>query len=105
VLDHTAQGNPEWSGKHPDCGSSKAPWRVYNIGNNNAVELMEFINAIEDALGVKAEMNMLPMQAGDVPATFADVQDLVRDVAYQPSTSIQDGVSKFVAWYRDYYRV
>jgi len=105
VLDHTAVGNPEWSGKNPDCGSSKAPWRVYNIGNSNAVELMDFISAIEDALGVKAQMNMLPMQAGDVPATFADVDDLVRDVAYRPCTSIKKGVSEFVKWYRDYYQV
>jgi UDP-glucuronate 4-epimerase len=104
TLDHTAQGNPDWDGRNPDPGTSKAPWRVYNIGNASPVDLMAYIASLEEALGMKAKMNMLPMQAGDVPSTFADVDDLVKDVAYRPSTSVQQGVSNFVKWYREYYR-
>lgn len=104
TLDHTAKSNLDWDGKVPDPGTSKAPWRVYNIGNASPVDLMDYIASLEDALGMKARMNMLPMQAGDVPATFADVDDLVKDVAYRPSTSIQQGVGNFVKWYREYYR-
>ncbi|MDQ6964810.1 MAG: NAD-dependent epimerase/dehydratase family protein, partial [Mariprofundales bacterium] len=105
VLDHTAASNPTWSGKTPDPASSSAPWRVYNIGNSSPVPLMEYITAIEDALGIQAEKNYLPMQAGDVPATNADVQDLMDDVGFAPNTSVQDGVARFVTWYREYYQI
>jgi len=105
VLDRPASPNPNWDGKRPDPGSSRAPWRVYNIGSNNPVELMAFIEAIEKALGLKAEKNLLPMQPGDVPATYADVDDLVRDIGYRPQTSIEDGIAAFVRWYREYYGV
>jgi len=105
VLDKTAQPNPEWSGDAPDSGTSCAPYRLYNIGNNNPVELMDYIGAIESALGMTAEKNMLPLQPGDVPATYADVDDLVADVGFKPQTSVQDGIARFVAWYRDYFGV
>ncbi len=103
TLDHTAQPNPAWDGKKPDPASSKAPWRVYNIGNQNPVELLDYIEAIEQALGKTAEKRLLPMQAGDVPDTYADVEALVADVGYRPATTVQEGVRRFVAWYRDYY--
>lgn len=105
TLDHTATPNPEWSGMTPDPASSKAPWRVYNIGNQNPVELMDYIGAIEKELGVKAEMNLLPLQAGDVPDTYADVEALVQDVGYRPATPVEEGVHRFIQWYRDYYQV
>lgn len=105
TLDHTATGNPDWSGMQPDPGTSKAPWRVYNIGNQNPVELMDYIRAIEDALGMKAELNLLPLQPGDVPDTYADVDALVQDVSYRPSMSVDEGTRRFVQWYRDYYQV
>jgi UDP-glucuronate 4-epimerase len=103
TLDRPATANPEWSGDHPDPGTSQAPYRLYNIGNNEPVELMRFIEVIEDCLGKKAEKNFLPMQDGDVPATFADVDDLRRDVGYAPKTSIETGVARFVEWYKGYY--
>jgi len=105
VLDHTAQANAAWQGLTPDPASSRAPWRIYNIGNADSVPLMDFIQAMEAALGVEAKKNFLPMQAGDVPATSADVQALMDDVGFQPNTPIQQGVNRFVAWYRDYYAV
>jgi UDP-glucuronate 4-epimerase len=105
VLDNTAESNPNWSGKTPDPGTSKAPWQVYNIGNSSPVELMDYIGAIEKALGIEAKKNFLPLQDGDVPATFADVEDLVRDVGYRPDTAVEEGVSRFVQWYKGYYRV
>lgn len=105
TLDHTACANPDWSGDHPDPGTSSAPYRLYNIGNNNPVELLALIQTLENALGKTAEKNLLPMQPGDVPATYADVDDLTRDVGFKPSTSIEDGVAKFVQWYRDYFKV
>lgn len=105
TLDHTATGNAAWSGMQPDPGTSKAPWRVYNIGNQNPVELMDYIRAIEDALGVKAELNLLPLQPGDVPDTYADVGALVQDVGYRPSMSVDEGTRRFVQWYREYYQV
>ena len=105
TLDKVAEPNPAWSGDHPDPGTSLAPYRLYNIGNNQPVELMHYIKVLEDCLGKKAEMNMLPLQPGDVPDTYADVQDLVADVGYKPATSVEDGVARFVAWYRDYYKV
>jgi UDP-glucuronate 4-epimerase len=105
VLDRPAQSNPDWDGLKPDPGSSRAPWRVYNIGNSDPVELLTYIECIEQALGLKAELNLLPLQPGDVPDTFADVADLVRDVGYQPATPVAEGVQRFIDWYRDYYSV
>jgi UDP-glucuronate 4-epimerase len=104
VLDKPAQPNPKWSGDHPDAGTSPSPWRVYNIGNNNPVELMDYIGAIEKALGKKAEIEMLPLQPGDVPDTYADVADLIEHFGYKPANPVQQGVSNFVAWYRDYFK-
>ncbi len=104
-MDHTATANPQWSGEKPDPGTSRAPWRVYNIGNNNPVELMDYISAIEDALGKKAEKNLLPLQPGDVPDTYADVAALVDDVGYRPNTDVRVGVKRFIDWYKAYYRV
>ncbi|MDD5036587.1 MAG: NAD-dependent epimerase [Methylococcaceae bacterium] len=105
TLDHVAEPNPQWSGDHPDSGTSKAPYRLYNIGNHQPVELMRFIEVLEDCLGKKAEKNFLPMQQGDVPATYADVDDLMRDVGYAPKTPIETGIARFVAWYKDYYGI
>jgi UDP-glucuronate 4-epimerase len=105
TLDYTATGNVNWSGMQPDPATSKAPWRVYNIGNQNPVELMDYIRAIEDALGMKAELNLLPLQPGDVPDTYADVAALVEDVGYRPSMSVDEGTRRFVQWYREYYQV
>ena len=105
TLDRIPEPNPDWSGDHPDSATSTAPYVLYNIGNNQPVELMHYIEVLEDCLGRKAEKNLLPLQPGDVPDTYADVQDLVRDVGYQPATSVEDGVANFVAWYRDYYKV
>ena len=104
VLDRSAPPNLSWNGAQPDPGSSQAPWRVYNIGNNNPVELMDFISAIENALGKKAEMEMLPLQPGDVPDTYANVDDLVEQFDYKPATPIEQGVANFVAWYREYFK-
>lgn len=98
-------GDPAWSGDKPDPGTSKAPWRVYNIGNNRPVELMRYIRVLEEKLGVKAELNMMPMQPGDVPATEADVEDLARDTGFKPATPVEEGIARFVAWYREFYRV
>lgn len=105
VIDNPPVGNPNWTGKKPDPSSSKAPYKIYNIGNNNPVRLMDFIEAIEKALGKEAKKNMMPLQPGDVPATFADVIDLVEDLGYRPSTSIFKGISNFVSWYRKFYQV
>lgn len=105
TLDNTAKPNPDWSGDAPDASSSYAPYRIYNIGNNEPVELLRFIEVIEECLGIEAEKNLLPLQAGDVPATFADVSDLVKDVGFKPSTSIEDGIANFIGWYKDYYKV
>jgi len=105
VLDRPATSNPKWSGDNPDSGSSAAPWRVYNIGNNSPVELMDYIGALERALGVKADLELLPLQPGDVPDTYADVEDLVSEFNYKPATSVETGVSRFVEWYRDYYKL
>ncbi|WP_292654738.1 NAD-dependent epimerase [Nitratifractor sp.] len=103
VIDHPPKGNPEWSGKHPDPGSSRAPYKIYNIGNNNPVKLMDFITAIEKAVGKEAQKNLLPIQPGDVPATYADVSDLIKDLGYKPATPIQEGIDQFVEWYREFY--
>ena len=105
VLDHPAQPNPDWSGANPDPGTSSAPYRVYNIGNNQPVSLMDYIGAIEMALGKTIEKNLLPMQPGDVPSTYADVSDLVNDLGYKPETTVQEGVDKFIAWYREFFNV
>ena len=104
VMGKTPVPNPGWSGKAPDPGTSLAPYKLYNIGNNQPVELMRFIEVLEQQLGRKAEKNMLPLQPGDVPATWADVDDLVRDVCFKPSTLIEEGLERFVAWYRSYYK-
>jgi UDP-glucuronate 4-epimerase len=103
LIDHIPQANPDWSGAAPDPGSSTAPWRIYNIGNNKPEELMRVVAVLEQELGCKAKTELLPMQPGDVPATFADVDDLVREVDFRPATSIEDGIRKFVAWYRGYH--
>ncbi|EMS33494.1 dTDP-glucose 4,6-dehydratase [Mariniradius saccharolyticus AK6] len=103
VADRPAKPNPEWSGDNPDPGSSYAPFKVYNIGNSKPVELMDYIGALEKAIGKTAEKNMLPLQMGDVPATYADVSDLIRDTGYKPNTPVEEGVAKFVSWYRDFY--
>ena len=104
LVEKKAKPNPEWSGKNPDPSSSYAPYKVYNIGNNSPVNLMDFIEAIEEKVGKKAIKNFMPLQAGDVPATYADVEDLYRDIDFRPETSIKDGVGKFVDWYIDYYK-
>jgi UDP-glucuronate 4-epimerase len=103
VTDQVARPNPNWSGETPDPGTSKAPYRIYNIGNNQPVELAHFIATIEKCLGQEAKKNLLPMQPGDVPATYADVDDLMNDVGFQPATSIEQGVERFVRWYREYH--
>ena len=103
VTFRTAQTNSAWSGNRPDPGTSFAPYRIYNIGNNNPVELIHFIEVLENFLGKTAEKNLLPIQPGDVPATYADVEDLSKDTGFKPSTSIEDGISRFVDWYRSYY--
>ncbi len=105
VMDRVAEPNREWSGDAPDPGTSRAPYRLYNIGNNQPVELMHMIATLEECLGITAEKNMLPMQPGDVPRTYADVDDLVRDVGFKPATPIEVGVRRFVDWYRSYYEV
>ena len=103
TLDNLAQSNPEWSGLNPDPATSKAPWRIYNIGNSQPVELLYYIECIEKSLGKTTEKELLPLQPGDVEHTFADVRALIRDIGYQPSTSLQDGVAKFIEWFVDYY--
>ncbi len=105
VLAKTPEPDPGWAGDEPDPGTSRAPWRVYNIGNSRPVELMRYIEVIEECLGRTAEKNMLPMQPGDVPDTCADVAALSEDVGYKPSTPVEEGVRRFVEWYRGYYHV
>ncbi|RLB10056.1 MAG: capsular biosynthesis protein CpsI [Deltaproteobacteria bacterium] len=105
VTDRIPAGNPEWSGDDPDPGSSYAPYRLYNIGNNQPVQLMKYIEVLEKTLGKEAKKEFLPMQPGDVPKTYADVDDLIADVGFKPSTPIEEGVERFVKWYREYYNV
>ncbi len=105
TLDHVAEPNLEWSGLTPDPGSSRAPWRVYNIGNSSPVNLMDYIGAIEHELGRTAEKEFLPMQPGDVPDTYADVDQLIQDVNYKPETTVQEGIKRFITWYRNYYKL
>ena len=104
TSDHTATPNEDWDPANPDPGTSRAPYRIYNIGNQQPVELMDYIGAIEKALGKKAEMNLLPLQPGDVPDTWADTADLAADVGYQPATPVETGVKNFIEWYLAFYK-
>jgi len=105
IMDKIPEPNPQWNGRQPDSATSYAPYRLYNIGNNHPVELLYFIEVLEDCLGKKAIKNLMPIQPGDVPATFADVEDLTKDVGFKPATSIEKGIKHFVEWYKDYYKV
>lgn len=105
VNDHPPKENPDWNPNSDDASVSSAPYKVYNIGNNNPVKLMDFITALEEKIGKTSEKNMLPIQAGDVPSTYADVSDLIRDLDYKPQTTIQQGINKFVDWYREFFKV
>jgi UDP-glucuronate 4-epimerase len=105
TLDNVATENANWSGENPDPSTSKAPYKIYNIGSNNPVELLRYIEVLEEALGKKAEKNLLPMQPGDVPDTYADVDALVADFDYKPQTTIEDGIVNFVDWYKSFYNV
>jgi UDP-glucuronate 4-epimerase len=104
-MDHVAEPDPDWNSDDPDPATSSAPYRIYNIGNNQPIELMKYIEVLEQCLGREAEKNMLPMQPGDVPDTYADSQVLVDAVGYKPSTSVEEGIARFVDWYVDYYNV
>jgi len=103
ILDRPAPPNPDWSSEKPDSATSSAPWRVYNIGNNNPVNLMDYISALEEALGKEAKKEFLPIQPGDVPETYADVTDLVKEFDYKPNTSVKDGIANFAMWFSGYY--
>ncbi len=103
VLDRIPEPDPDWRADAPDPATSEAPYRLYNIGNNNPVELECFIRALEERLDMKAEKEMQPLQAGDVPATYADIDNLERAVGFRPQTSIEVGIERFVAWYKSYY--
>jgi len=105
VLDRPAQANPDWDSNNPDPATSSSPYRVYNIGNNNPVELMDYIEALETSLGIETEKDFLPLQPGDVPDTYADVDDLVKEFNYKPSTSVKQGITNFVKWYKEYYKL
>ena len=105
VNDNPPKGNKEWDGMNPDPSSSPAPYKIYNIGNNNPVKLMDFIEALEKKLGKVAKKNMLPIQAGDVPSTYADVSDLISDLGYKPETTIQEGINNFVDWYIEFFKI
>jgi UDP-glucuronate 4-epimerase len=105
VLDRIPQPDPQWSAARPDPGTSSAPFRVYNIGNHQPVELLEMISLVEQCLGRTAAKNFLPMQPGDVPETYADVDDLVRDTGFCPATPLREGIARFIEWYRAYYGV
>jgi UDP-glucuronate 4-epimerase len=105
VLDRNAQPNPKWSSDSPDSATSYAPYKIYNIGNNNQIELLKFIEIIEKILGKKANKRFLPMQAGDVQSTYADVTELMEDTGFKPNTPIEEGLSKFVDWYKNYYQL
>ncbi|MBW2596650.1 MAG: NAD-dependent epimerase [Deltaproteobacteria bacterium] len=103
IMGRLPEPDPTWNGDNPDPGTSYARYKIYNIGNNNPVELMEFIGVIEKALGKKAEKEFLELQPGDVPATYADIDDLIKDVGFKPETSIEAGIKRFILWYNDYY--
>jgi UDP-glucuronate 4-epimerase len=105
LMDRPPQGNPNWSGQNPDPATSAAPWKIYNIGNNNPEDLMHVVSLLEKEFGRTATKEMLPMQPGDVPATYADIEDLVRDVGFRPATAIEDGIARFAKWYRDYHNL
>ncbi|MBF0193809.1 MAG: NAD-dependent epimerase [Magnetococcales bacterium] len=105
VLERTPTANPSWDSNNPDPATSNAPYKIYNIGNNNQVELMDYIKALEESLGIPAKMNMMEMQPGDVPATWANVDDLIEDVGFRPQTTVQEGISRFVEWYREYHNI
>ena len=105
VLDKPAAPNPDWKGDQPDPGTSHCPWRIFNIGNSSPVELLDYIEAIEDALGIKANKEFLPLQPGDVPDTYADTSNLEKELGYKPSMNVKDGVRNFVEWYKEYYQL
>jgi UDP-glucuronate 4-epimerase len=105
TIDQPAKPDPAWSGDQPDCATSYAPYRVYNIGNNQPVELMRYIQVLEQCLGKKAQLDLLPMQAGDVPATYANTDALEQAVGFRPRTTVETGIARFVAWYKDYYKI
>lgn len=105
LVAHAPQPDPNWSGERPDPGSSGAPWRVYNIGNNNPIEVLEVVRLLEEAIGKKAKRELLPMQPGDVPATIANVDALMHEVGFKPSTPVADGIARFIDWYRAYHRL
>jgi UDP-glucuronate 4-epimerase len=105
VLDRIPEPNPTWTGDAPDSATSQAPYRLYNIGNSEPVELLHYIQVLEQCLGRKVQMRLLPLQPGDVPDTYADVADLARDTGYQPDTRVEEGVARFVEWYRNYFKV
>ena len=105
LIDRPPQGNPAWSGDNPDPASSAAPWKIYNIGNNRPEELMHVVAVLEKEFGQPAIKEMLPMQPGDVPATYADIEDLARDVGFRPATTIEEGIARFSRWYREYSRI
>ena len=105
LVNHAPSGNPKWSSVTPDPGTSSAPWRIYNIGNNNPADVLEVVKILEQTIGKKAIRELLPMQPGDVPATYADVDDLMRDVGFKPSTPIAEGIARFIAWYKQYHQI
>ena len=105
TLDHTAEPDMQWDSNSPDPATSKAPYRLYNIDSNNPIELLRYIEIIEDCLGLKAQLNLLPMQPGDVPDTYADVSALETDVGYKPTTPVEQGVRQFIEWYKDFYKI
>ena len=105
TLDQVATPNPDWSSDSPDSATSKAPYRLYNIGSNNPVELLRYIEILEECLGRKSEKNLLPLQLGDVPNTYANVDALIADVGYKPQTPVEEGIARFVEWYKTYYKL
>jgi UDP-glucuronate 4-epimerase len=105
LMDRPPQGNPDWSGQKPDPATSAAPWKIYNIGNNNPEDLMHVVLLLEKEFGRTAAKEMLPMQPGDVPATYADIEDLAREIGFRPATMIEDGIARFAKWYRDYHKL
>jgi UDP-glucuronate 4-epimerase len=105
LLERPPQGNPNWSGDKPDPATSAAPWKIYNIGNNNPEELLHVVSLLEKEFGRTVVKEMLPMQPGDVPATYADIEDLAREIGFRPTTAIEDGVAQFAKWYRDYHNL
>ena len=105
ILDVIPKPNPDWNSDDPDPATSSAPYRIYNIGNNRPVELLTYISVLEKTLGKKAKLDLMPMQLGDVPSTMADVRDLEKATGFRPNTTVEEGIDRFVKWYREYYRV